>query len=131
MDRVLSTPVAPDLPCHEGGNASSPHNASLFFTVTRERGERREERRIFEGGEARVTFVSISIFWFSFLVFFPTRVSEFSRIVPPLFVHPPARVSSVYSLVERSFHRGSVDKNLNFYSLVSNYLGGGDRNLQI
>lgn len=39
VDRVLSTPVAPDLPCHEGGNASSPHNASLFFTVTRERGE--------------------------------------------------------------------------------------------
>lgn len=102
----------------------------VFFSPSRGR-EGREERRIFEGGEARVTFVSISIFWFSFLVFFPTRVSEFSRIVPPLFVHPPARVSSVYSLVERSLDRGSVDKNLNFYSLVSNYLGGGDRNLQI
>ena len=109
----------------------APQCESFFHRHEGERGGRREEFLRGMGGEARVTFVSISIFWFSFLVFFPTRVSEFSRIVPPLFVHPPARVSSVYSLVERSFHRGSVDKNLNFYSLVSNYLGGGDRNLQI
>lgn len=66
---------------YEGGNASSPHNGSLFFAVTGARGGEEEFLREGGGGGARVTFafVFISIFYFS-----PTRVSssEFSVLCP-------------------------------------------------